>query len=82
MKHYLDPGILPFYQLTGIPGLDGLIGTLVLALIVVVIGAAELGVQAWVIGMFAVLLGAVLVTTGVLLGTANLVRRHSRTIPA
>ncbi len=38
MQHYLDPGILPFYQLTGIPGLDGLIGTFVLALIVVVIG--------------------------------------------
>jgi uncharacterized membrane protein (DUF106 family) len=38
MQHYLDPGILPFYQLTGIPGIDGLIGTLVLALMVVVIG--------------------------------------------
>jgi hypothetical protein len=38
MQHYLDPGILPFYQLTGIRGLDGLIGTFVLALIVVVIG--------------------------------------------
>jgi len=38
MQHYLDLGILPFYQLTGIPGLDGLIGTFVLALIVVVIG--------------------------------------------
>jgi hypothetical protein len=38
MQHYLDPGILPFYQLTAVPGLDGLIGTFVLALIVVVIG--------------------------------------------
>jgi uncharacterized membrane protein (DUF106 family) len=38
MQHYLDPVILPFYQLTGIRSLDGVIGTLVLSLIVVVIG--------------------------------------------
>jgi uncharacterized membrane protein (DUF106 family) len=38
MQHYLDPGILPFYRLTGIRDLDGVIGTFVLALIVVVIG--------------------------------------------
>lgn len=38
MQHYLDPYILPFYQLTGLPSLDGIIGTFALSLMVVVIG--------------------------------------------
>jgi hypothetical protein len=38
MREYLDPYLLPFYQLTGIPALDGAIGTFVLALMVAVIG--------------------------------------------
>lgn len=50
--------------------------------IVVVLAVAELGVEAWVVGMFGVLVGAVLVTIGVLLGIANLVGRHSRRVPA
>jgi hypothetical protein len=50
--------------------------------IVAVAAAAQFGVEAWVVGMFAVLVGAVLVTIGVLLGIANLVGRHSRRVPA
>jgi hypothetical protein len=38
MQHLLDPCFLPFYQLTGLAGLDGIIGTFVLALAVVVVG--------------------------------------------
>lgn len=38
MRDYLDPYLLPFYQLTGTPALDGAMGTLVLALMVVIIG--------------------------------------------
>jgi hypothetical protein len=38
MPHYLDPFLMPFYQLTGLSGLDGVIGTLLLALVVVVVG--------------------------------------------
>jgi hypothetical protein len=44
MQHYLDPLIWPFYQLTGIPGLDGIIGSLVLSLLVVVIGEFTISV--------------------------------------
>ncbi len=38
MQHLLDPCFLPFYRLTGLPGLDGIIGTFLLALAVVVVG--------------------------------------------
>ncbi len=37
-RDYLDPYLMPLYRLTGAHGLDGLIGTFVLALVVVVIG--------------------------------------------
>jgi hypothetical protein len=38
MRGYLDSFLLPFYRLTGISALDGIIGTFVLALMVVVMG--------------------------------------------
>lgn len=38
MRDYLDPYLVPLYGLTGVQGLDGLIGTFVLALVVVVTG--------------------------------------------
>jgi hypothetical protein len=50
-------------------------------IIAAVIVAARLGVDAWEVGMFAVLVGFVLILTGVLLGIAHLAKRHSRTIP-
>lgn len=38
VRHFLDPCLVPLYGLSGVHGLDGLIGTFVLALIVAVIG--------------------------------------------
>jgi hypothetical protein len=52
-----------------------------LCLIVAVIIAAGAGVDAWYVGMIAVLLGAVLSATGAVLGVAHLVRRRPRALP-
>jgi hypothetical protein len=38
MWYYVDPYLLTLYELTGVRGLDGLIGTFLLSLVVVVIG--------------------------------------------
>jgi hypothetical protein len=46
-----------------------------------VIVAAGLGVNAWMVGMFAVLAAVVMTGTGVLLGIARLAKRHSRVLP-
>lgn len=46
-----------------------------------VIIASGFGVDAWMVGMFAVLVAFVLTGTGVLLGIARLTKRHSRAIP-
>jgi len=46
-----------------------------------VIIAAGFGVDAWMVGMFAVLVAFVLTAIGVALGVAHLARRHSRAIP-
>lgn len=47
-----------------------------------VIIAASLGVNAWMFGMFAVLVALVFTGIGVLLGIARLARRQSRATPA
>lgn len=50
-------------------------------IIVAFIVASGLGVDAWLVGMFAVLVALVVTGTGVLLGIARLAKRHSRAIP-
>ncbi len=50
-------------------------------IIVAVIVAAGLGVEAWEIGILAVLVAFVITGTGVLLGIAHIAKRHSRAIP-
>jgi hypothetical protein len=50
-------------------------------IIAAVIVAAGFGVDAWMLGMLAVLVALVLTGTGVLLGIAHLAKRHSRAIP-
>jgi hypothetical protein len=50
-------------------------------ILVAVIVASNFGVDAWMLGMLAVLFALVLTGTGVLLGIAHLARRHSRAIP-
>lgn len=52
-----------------------------LCLIVTVIIAAGAGIDAWYLGMIAVLLGAVLSATGAVLGVAHLVRRRPGAVP-
>jgi hypothetical protein len=52
-----------------------------LCLIGAVIIAAGAGVDAWYVGMLAVLLGAVLSVTGAVLGVARLVRRRPGAVP-
>jgi hypothetical protein len=49
-------------------------------IIAAVIVAAGVGVDAWIVGMFAVLVAFVVTGTGVLLGIAHLVKRQSRAI--
>lgn len=50
-------------------------------IIIAVSVAARLGVDAWMAGMFAVLIAFVVTATGVLLGIAHLAKRRSRAIP-
>lgn len=50
-------------------------------IVVSVIIAAGLGVEACEVGVFAVLVAFVITGTGVLLGIAHLAKRHSRAIP-
>ena len=49
--------------------------------IVTVNVASGLGVDAWMVGMFAVLVALVVTGTGVLLGIARLAKRHSQALP-
>ena len=44
MRDYIDPYLLPFFGMTGVQSLDHLVGTFVLALIVVVIGEFTLSI--------------------------------------
>lgn len=50
-------------------------------IVAAVVIAAGLGVDAWMLGMFAVFVACVVTATGVLLGIARLAQRHSRAIP-
>lgn len=50
-------------------------------IVVVVIGASRLGVNAWFLGVLAILVAFVLTSTGVLLGLVRLTNRTSRTLP-
>ena len=50
-------------------------------IIVAVIVAAGLGVEAWELGMLAVFVAFVITGTGLLLGVAHLAKRHSRAVP-
>ena len=50
-------------------------------ILVAVLVGAGLGVDAWMVGMFAVLIAFVVTGTGVVLGIARLAKRHSQALP-
>ncbi len=52
------------------------------AIVVSVIVAAELGVEAWFVGVLAVFVAFVLTLTGVVLGVARWTTRSTRTVPS